>query len=287
MTPVIPGKEASHPGNGDQLAVAVLIFLHLPKTAGSTLLHVLERQYGSDAVLGLYESRFGEETATLTSEQIGRTRVIAGHFYFGVHEYLPGKCSYLTFLRDPVERVVSHYHFVRRQPEHYLHEAASAMSMTEYVQFCGKAEPNNDQTRLLAGAGMASRDGTCAPDMLPAAKRNLDSHAVVGLTEAFDASLVLMRHIFGWGRPLYVRQNVREERLGIHVSADEREVIRAYNALDVELYRDARERFCRDVAAQGDAFAWEVRRFRSLNALHGKLRGSGSALMRRRGAINP
>jgi hypothetical protein len=73
--------------------------------------------------------------------------------------------------------------------------------------------------------------------------------------------------------------------MGIHVSADEREVTRAYNALDVELYRHARARFRRDIAAQGDAFAWEVRMFRSLNELHGKLRGLRSALMRRRGAI--
>jgi hypothetical protein len=207
------------------------------------------------------------------------------HFYFGVHAYFPGNCSYLTFFRDPVARVFSHYHFVRGQPEHYLHEAASAMSMTETSSSAARPEPVTTR-RLLADAGMASRDGTCAPDMLPAAKRNLDSHAVVGLTEAFDASLVLMRHVFGWGRPLYVRQNVREQRLGIHLSAGEREVIRTCNALDVELYRHARARLGRDVAAQGDAFAWEVRMFRSLNALHGKLRGLRSALMRRRGAIN-
>jgi hypothetical protein len=264
-----------------------LIFLHLPKTAGSTLRRILERQYGSDAVLGLYESTFGDEVATLTPEQMGSTRVIAGHFYFGVHEHLSGPWSYLTFLREPVERVVSHYHFVRRQPEHYLHEAALAMSLPEYVRFCGEAEPNNDQTRLLAGAAMASADGTSAPAMLPAAKRNLDSHAAVGLTEAFDASLVLMRRVFGWGRPFYVRQNVREQRSGSQsVPADEREVIRTYNALDVELYRHACERFARDVAAQGNGYAREVRMFRSLNPLYGRLQGLTSTRVRWLGGVS-
>jgi hypothetical protein len=289
VKPALSRHQASGPapGNRRRRAQGILIFLHLPKTAGSTLLRILERQYGSDAVLGLYESTFGDEVATLTPEQRGSTRVIAGHFYFGVHQHLWGPWSYLTFLRDPVERVVSHYHFVRRQPEHYLYEAALAMSLPEYVRFCGEAEPNNDQTRLLAGGAMASGDGTSAPAMLPAAKRNLDSHAAVGLTEAFDASLVLMRRVLGWGRPFYVSQNVGEQRSAIQsVSADEREVIRTYNALDVELYRHACERFGRDVAAQGDAFAREVRMFRSLNPLYGRLQGLTSARVRRLGGAH-
>jgi Galactose-3-O-sulfotransferase len=290
VKPAISRHGATGPAPGDQQlrAHGILIFLHLPKTAGSTFRRILERQYGSDAVLGLYESTFGDEVARLTPEQMGSTRVLAGHFYFGVHHHLPGPWSYLTFLRDPVERVISHYHFVRRQPEHYLYEAASAMSVSEYVRFCGQAEPNNDQTRLLAGAAMASGDGMSAPAMLPAAKRNLDCLAAVGLTEAFDASLVLMRRVFGWRRPFYVRQNVRDQRSGIQaVTADEREVIGTYNALDVELYRHACERFRRDRAALGDVFAREVRMFSGLNALYGRLQGVRSTRVRRFGGVHP
>jgi hypothetical protein len=268
--------------NEDRLAPALLIFLHIPKTAGRTLLGILERQYGSNAVLDLYDSSFGDGVASLTPAQIGSKRVIAGHFYFGVHNHLPGPFRYLTFLRDPVERVTSHYDFVRRQPDHYLYEAASAMSLPEYVQFCGGREPNNDQTRLLAGSEMVSSDGTAAPAMLPAAKRNLDRHAAVGLTEAFDVSLALMRRTFGWQRPFYVSRNI-SGRTRTAAPPDVLELIRAYNTLDVELYGYARERFLREVAEQGRALALEVRVFRKLNPLYGKLQSltSGSPLRRR------
>jgi len=258
----------------------ILVFLHIPKTAGSTLVGVLEREYGPGAVLDLYDSTFGDEVAALTPEEIGRTRVVAGHFYFGVHERLPGPCHYVTFLRDPVERVVSHYGFVQRQPEHYLHEAASTLSLREYVRSCGRAEPNNDQTRLLAGRKLASSDGGSSRAMLPVAKRNLDRHAVVGLTEAFDASLLLMRRIFGWGLPFYVSRNIGDR--GKVVDPDTRELILTHNDLDAELNRYGRERFENEIRELGDAFARELRVFRVLNRVYGKTRALASAPRARR-----
>jgi hypothetical protein len=260
----------------------VLIFLHIPKTAGSTVLRILEHEYGHDGVLKLYDSVFGDEVAALRADELGRTRVVAGHFYFGVHSRLTGPCRYVTFLRDPLDRVVSHYEFARRWPDHYLHEPASKMNLADYVRFCGAAEPNNDQTRLLAGREMASSNGASSPAMLSVAKRNLDFHAAVGLTEAFDASLVLMRRVFGWRRPFYVSHNVGDRaRQEAQLPRNAREVIEAHNALDVELYQYARERFRAQIAEQADHFDRDLRAFRRLNALYGRLHSIASVSRRR------
>jgi hypothetical protein len=257
---------------GRDTRAPVLIFLHLPKTAGSTVVHILEREYGRDAVLPLYDSTFGDEVAELTADQAAHTRVIAGHFYFGVHEHVPGRCRYFTFLRDPVRRIVSHYHFVRGQPKHYLHDAATNMSLGSYVEFCGAAEPNNDQTRLLAGRKTASAEGTCMPEMLPVAKRNLDRHDVVGLTEEFDRSLLLLAHTFGWQRPYYVKQNVsrRRGRRG-ELDDETRAAILTSNSLDVELYRYGRELFEQQLAEHREALSRELRTFVRANGLYGGL----------------
>lgn len=258
----------------------MLLFLHIPRTAGSTLLRLLDRQYGSDAVLEVYDARTADEVADLQAERSGPTRVIAGHFYFGLHRGLSAPCRYITFLRDPVERVVSHYRFVRGQPEHYLHAAAAAMTLPEYVESCGAMEPNNDQTRLLAGEAMLPSDGTSSEAMLPVAKQNLESHAAVGLTEAFDASVMLMGRLFGWSRPFYVRENRSGRGSGDGASAEVRELIRAYNALDVQLYRHACDLFRRRVADQGNTFEREVRVFGLLNALYGRAVGLASSRAR-------
>jgi len=249
-----------------QLSPRWLIFLHLPRTAGTTFVRILERQYGADAVLDVYDSTFGEEVAART--ELEQVCVITGHFYFGIHTHLSGPCRYVTFLRDPVERVVSHYHFVRRHPDHYLYPTASTSTLAEYVTSCGAAEPNNDQARLLAGRDLASSDGTWSPEMLPAAIQNLDDLFTIGLTEDFDASLIAMQGLFGWRRPFYVPQNIGA-RANDTLPSEIGDLIRAYNALDVELYKHARERVEVELARHGPAFARRVQMFKRLNSLYG------------------
>ncbi|HVX30184.1 MAG TPA: hypothetical protein VHA53_06860, partial [Nitrolancea sp.] len=127
----------------------VVIFLHAPKTGGTTLVRIIERQSAPGSVLNLYDSSYGEELAAYPPEEIERIRAIAGHFYFGVHRFIARPSVYITVLRDPVARVISHYHFVRCSPGHYLYDAANELSLSEFVVACGPDEPNNDQTRLL------------------------------------------------------------------------------------------------------------------------------------------
>ena len=260
----------------------IVVFVHVPKTAGTTVLRILEREYGADALLTLYDSTFGDELSTLPAARLAGIRAVAGHFYFGVHQDTSLPCRYFTFLRDPVERIVSHYHFVRGQPDHYLHGAATRLGLREYVEVCGGAEPNNDQTRLLAGRNAAPADGISSPEMLPAAKLNLERHDVVGLTEAFDASLLLLQRSFGWRAPFYRKQNVSRPGRARRLDGATREAIFEYNALDLELYRHARERFEQQLAeAGGERFARQVRRFTRLNTVYGGVHRFGSAAKRR------
>jgi hypothetical protein len=251
----------------------LLIFLHLPKTAGSTLDGILERQYGSNGVLALFDSFFGEELTTVPRSVLESTRVITGHLYFGVHDYVSRPSSYFTILRDPVDRVISHYHYVLCDPSHYLHPLAKESSLEEYVISCNRAEPNNDQTRLLAGRDLLPGDGTWKPEMLPVAIENLNRFfSFVGLTEDFDQSLILMKRIFGWRTPFYIRQNVSRQRPAKEsFSPETQEIIRSYNGLDVQLHAYARKKLQDAVRGAGDSFERDVRIFQMSNQLYGIL----------------
>jgi hypothetical protein len=94
----------------------MLIFLHLPKTARSALRGIIQRQYGSSSILPLDESSFGEELAAIPPSQMDRLRAVMGHFFFGAHTFLSKPSIYITVLRDPLDRVISRYYFVRRSP---------------------------------------------------------------------------------------------------------------------------------------------------------------------------
>ena len=245
----------------------MLIFLHLPKTAGQTLVHIMKRQYGPDAVLSLYSSSFGEELRMMPRQQTDTIRLIIGHLYFGVHSFFPGLSIYLTMLRDPVDRIISHYYFVRSNPTHYLYSLAQQTSLAEFIVSCNRLEPNNDQTRLLAGKDYLPDSGECTQEMLPMAKKNLQEHfSVVGLTEEFDVSLLLFKHILNWKTPFYVRRNVTRQRpRKEEISKKTLAVIEQYNKLDMELYHYGKAIFQQQLHALEPAIKKELRVFQALN----------------------
>src|SRR5207249_2987233 len=157
---------------------------------------ILDSQYDRGGQYKIDGEHIPESVAVfrgLPVEQRGTIKLLTGHMPFGLHAFLPGPSEYVTFLRAPVERVLSHYSFVLRQPTHYLYEkvACQKMPLRDYALGGVAAELDNGQTRYLAGA-LDLPVGQCTRKHLEEAKRNLDTYcAVVGLVERFDESLLL------------------------------------------------------------------------------------------------
>jgi hypothetical protein len=199
-----------------------------------------------------------------------RVRLIEGHTIFGIHEYVPRPCTYVTLLRDPVSLTISQFNFVSRKPRHWLHDAvtSSEMTLAEYVGSGISLETDNSQTRALAGDTVTPFGG-CSDRMLQVAKSNIERHfSMVGLTERFDETLILLRHVFGWSRLSYVRANVAPQRIRKDQTSPETlRRIAEQNAFDVELHRWASERF-EQAIGRVDSFADDLRRLRRVNALY-------------------
>jgi hypothetical protein len=195
--------------------------------------------------------------------------MIKGHMAFGIHEAMPQPSTYITVLRDPVARVVSHYHYVLRHPEHYLYDAVvgASMSLGDYATSGLSVELENGQTQLLAGLWNLRIEIT--REHLETAIANLEAHvSVAGLAGRFDESLLLMRHALGWRLPLYASENVAPASARTPLDRDVRAEIERRNALDCELYEHARQRLEQQIAERGAAFTRERERFRRLNGLY-------------------
>jgi hypothetical protein len=258
-----------------------VIFLHVGKTAGATMRRALRRQFGRREVLEVRAptarpGRLRRDGAvawfgSLPEAERARPRLIMGHMTYGLHEFVPRPSEYVTLLREPVALVRSQYGHVRRHEGHLLYEQAKAYpDLESYIGSGLSLEMDNSQTRAFAG-DTTTPFGACTPEMLEAAKSNLQGFAVAGTTERFDESVVAMVRAFGWRRVRYVTTNVDPNRATRAPLTDrELALVREHNALDLELYSWATERFQREVV-DAAGFAADLEAFRTRNQRYGPM----------------
>lgn len=229
-----------------------LIFLHIPKTAGTTLNRIIEWQYNPLAIFTIDPHRIratAERLKRLPERRRRRLRVVRGHLFYGIHECLPQGSTYVTMLRDPVARVLSAYYFVLRRPLNPLHRKLKKERLG--IEDCLRLFPDrqNTQCRFIAGVDDPAIDGE---RLLDVAKENLTkSFSVVGITERFEESLMLMACTFDWKVPFYENHKVAKTRPQVEPGAVE--MIREHNRLDLELYEFGKHLFEENLARHESA----------------------------------
>jgi hypothetical protein len=145
----------------------MIVSVHLPKTAGSSLRVVLERHFGSRLLLdyadlpintpaAIRNRKALQDAASLNNRNYGAYGCIHGHFLPA--KYLPLKESigalFVTWLRDPLERMCSHYNFWKRTYDPYSAPALHRRVVEEswsLEQFCFAAELKNFYAQFTWG----------------------------------------------------------------------------------------------------------------------------------------
>jgi Sulfotransferase family len=110
------------------MAEELLIFQHMPKTAGTSLREVMLANYASEDVLLLYygdertgrppprrRAEYEEWYATLDPDVRARLRVVASHSASFVARLVDRPHRIVTLLRNPIDRLASLYTFTKQQ----------------------------------------------------------------------------------------------------------------------------------------------------------------------------
>jgi hypothetical protein len=215
----------------------IVIFLHIPKTGGITLSNIINRQ-------NQYSFHLRELDAT-TIEERKKIKIIYGHQFFGLHKEFPQiNFTYITLLRNPVERVISlFYHCCNNTPRFRTREWFSKITLADFVtnEECDYFKSldwvystANLQTRMISGKVEAD---------LEMAKNNLKNYfSVVGTTERFDESLKVLQKKLGWKINGYSIENVTPNRPALaEIPAEIIEIIKSKNEKDFELYQFANQ----------------------------------------------
>lgn len=210
------------------LRTKTLLFLHIHKTAGTTLNRIIEREYNPFRIYTIEGGRVDwsiDHFKRLPVHRRAALQVVKGHMSFGLHEHLPQPSTYITFLRDPVERCISSYYYSKGNPLNpfYKRIARENLDLPAFLDIA----PWNNNLQCKTIAGIDRREfrpatifrqmkmpgaGTVDPaldlwsnaDTLERAKENLARFfGFVGLTERFGPSLLLLKHLFGWSVSSY------------------------------------------------------------------------------------
>ena len=213
----------------------MLVSVHIPKCAGTSFRHILHEVFGPRLWLN-YGTIFVRAQAQLDLVPPG-IACIHGHFFADAFDDVLPQRSLITWLRHPVERVVSNYHHFLRSPDmrddccRVLHERK--LSLTQFAELDWM---RNEATRYMAG-------------------KSLSDFAFVGIAERFTASLALLARQLDWPTGFGPRRdNVNPERAGERypLSTGEFDRIAALNSEDLQTYEGAVQRLMLATAAELD-----------------------------------
>lgn len=226
-----------------------VIFLHLPKAAGSTLRTIFRKKYQRHHMHHLSGNPLeADDFPNLPEEERYKIDLLTGHQHYGMHRWLRPGARYFTMIRHPIERCISHYFFVLRRPDHHLHQRVTRqrMSLFDYMDKQTTKELDNDQVRWLNDDGHRSTPfGEVTREMFEVARRRL-THGIeiFGLSERFDESLRMIAEALDWGPVEYASVNVTSNRPGRdEIDPKALDKICENNRFDIELYEYAVELF--------------------------------------------
>jgi hypothetical protein len=221
--------------------VFMIISIHIPKTAGTTLGMYLENgvdhqiifDYGGSII---DYSVFKEKH----KELLERFRAIHGHFRYSKYSSVFPDANFITCLRHPVDRTISNYNHVMRDkdPNNFLYRRIKKYNL-DLVGFAQLPLVRNTQTSYLRG-------------------RVIEDYDFVGNSEDLPASIEVMCRKFGIPKinpvrigPFFngvprVNMNLRawvKSKLHMDgITSDVRKKIEEATQEDMDLYRRAVEK---------------------------------------------
>lgn len=194
-----------------------LIFIHTPRTAGGTINHMFRSNYPNGTVV-LIESFFGKPEKNILVyypkprykiykiEQVRKFSIITGHIPFS--RVVSFNRPLITWLRHPVDRVISHYNVVK----------SSKRYMTKFSGIISFAESTPNLMTYFTGG-------------------DLSRFSFIGIQEFFEEDLKRMFKVLGIPEIKY--ENKHKSKRHFRISEREKEGIIKVNNKDMKLYREA------------------------------------------------
>jgi len=262
----------------------IVLFLFLLKAGGETLMDVFIRNLETKDFLvidndDVHTSALGTWSPVAIDKALGRLqksqiddlRFVWGPYRHGIDARLPKPCAGVTLLHDPLERAISHYLWADQSQD-------PMSSLKRHLSSSDSHCPlllDNYMTRILSGVAeldpepgaTTARHSRVSDADFELAASNLDGYMVVGLTDQFDQTLLVMGRDLGWSlSDLLYKPPAKPALPTASISASSRDRLMDWNRYDAALIERARAHLTRRLH-EDPYFEKELALFRKLNAL--------------------
>jgi hypothetical protein len=227
-----------------------IIFIHIPKTAGTAFSHYLTVNCG--APQKVMKAFYGDYSIY---DGVTDAPVILGHTIYREMLARFPQASFVTWLRHPLQRVISQYkswHNPKNLHAHWKEHAKRDHSF-DHIYFTQNASFDefvaSKDTRLLnnitntqSGILSSSNRSRFRREVLESAKENIEQNfKFFGIVERFDESIRVFKATFDWKAAFKDDDSTanRSERCLIEPSEQSIQTVMARNDLDMELYEFA------------------------------------------------
>lgn len=209
----------------------MIISCHIPKTAGTSFRYALEASFGNRLYLD-YGDRVGWSGDQAETWRRGRglpeaiksdsIEVIHGHFYLKKYLDIDRDTAMVTFLREPIDRVISNYRFLYENPQidHPLVKEFH-QELPTLLEWANLPQARDLQSKVLNGC-------------------HIEKLAFVGITERYRESLLRFDSLFNTDLAnLDTGEFHNKSTNSLIVSKRERNQIAMLNRADHDLYATA------------------------------------------------
>ena len=129
----------------------MILFLHIPKTAGHSFKALALERFAAERVAYVNDGSAMEDF--VRGYRPGQCEYVHGHMPWGLAERVGERGVYYTVLREPADRFVSDYYYISNTPGHPAHRAMreGGITLRDFARVPSPVHPftQNAQVRRL------------------------------------------------------------------------------------------------------------------------------------------
>lgn len=210
------------------------LFIHIPRTGGTTFRSILTRNF-KDEYIGIYGMKvhrfFTNEEVKTLKVFFPKAKCISAHKFV-----CPLPFDSIVFVRDPIERAVSHYFLRKKQVKIGIDKPYTDLPFGEWFDRVKEDDLINSEGKWSTLCNMQDY-----------VIKDIDNPMFIGITERMNESLLVLKKMLGhrgidFKIHYFIRNSMNRKKTAKEfLSKEDYQKVLEDNKLDIELYKKANE----------------------------------------------